>query len=68
MAHRMRLNSKKCKEMLINFMIKPTFTIRPINLEDNIIEIVPTYKILGVHLQEDLKWDIHVDYMIEKVS
>ena len=47
-------------------MIEPNFTIRPINLGDNIIERVPSYKILGVDLQEDLKWDIHVDYMHNK--
>ena len=66
MAHRMRFNPKKCKERLINFMIKPNFTIRPINLGDNAIERVPKYKILGVHLQEDFKWDIHVNYMHKK--
>jgi len=66
MAHRMRLNAKKRKEMLINFMIKPNSTIRPIKLGDNAIERVPSYRILGVHLQEDLKWDIHVDYMHKK--
>ena len=47
-------------------MIEPNFTIRPINIGENIVERVPSYKIFGVHLQEDLKWDIHVDYMHKK--
>ena len=52
--------------MLINFMDNPNFTVRQINIGDKVIDQVPSYKILGVHLQNDLKWDIHIDYIYKK--
>ena len=50
MDHNMRLNPIKCKEMLINFMLYPNFTLRPLVVGNNCIERVSTYKILGVFL------------------
>lgn len=48
-------------------MIELNFIIRFINIGENIVERVLSYKIFGVYLQEDLKWDIYVDYMYKKV-
>ena len=38
----MKLNPKKCKEMLINFMQNDNFITRPIVLDYNIVERVTT--------------------------
>ena len=38
----MSLNSIKCKEMLINFMSYPNFTLRPLVVGNNCIERVST--------------------------
>ena len=46
----MKLNPKKCKEMLINFMYNNNFAIRPIVLGNNTVERVTTYKLLGILL------------------
>ena len=51
----MRLNPIKCKEMLINFMSYPNFTLRPLVVGNNCIERVSTYKILGVFFDSDLR-------------
>ena len=51
----MSLNSIKCKEMLINFMSSPNFTLRPFVVGNNCIERVSTYKILKVFIDSDLR-------------
>ena len=47
MDHNMGLNPIKCKEMLINLMLYPNFTLRSLVVGSNAIECVSTYKILG---------------------
>ena len=48
MDHNMRPNPIKCKEMLINLMLYPNFTLRSLVVGSNAIECVSTYKILGI--------------------
>ena len=66
--HNMKLNPKKCKEMLINFMQNDNFTTRPIVLGNNTVERVTTYKLLGIIISNDLKWSEHIDYISKKAS
>ncbi len=66
--HKMKLNPKKCKEMLINFLHNPNFLLRPIQIGNNIIERVATYKSLGVILSSDLKWNSHIEYIVKKAN
>ena len=44
--HNMKLNPKKCKEMLINFTQNDNFTTKSIILGNNTVERVTTYKLL----------------------
>ena len=62
----MTLNPIKCKEMLINFMLYPNFTLRPLVVDNNGIARVSTYKILGIFIDSDLKWNSNVDYIYKK--
>ena len=64
--HNMRLNPLKCKEMLINFMRFPNFTLTPLVVGNNVIDCVSTHKILGVFIDSDLRWNSHVDYIFKK--
>ena len=66
--HNMKLNPKKCKEMLINFLHNPNFSLRPIQIGNNIVERVITYKSLGVILRSDLKWNPHIEYIVMKAN
>ena len=66
MDHNMRLNPIKCKEMLINFMLYPNFTLRPLVVVNNCIERVSTGKILGEFIDSDLRWNSHVDFISKK--
>ena len=62
----MRLNPTKCKEMHINFLRNSNCLINPIIIGGNVIKRVNTYKILGVIVDNDLKWNCHADYIIKK--
>ena len=52
--------------MLINIMLYPNFTLRLLVVGNNCIERVSTYKILGVFIDSDLRWNNHVDYIYKK--
>ena len=60
------LNPAKCKEMLINFMQDPNFLLKPINLANRTVQQVSCFKLLGVYLSDDLKWNAHIDYIYTK--
>ncbi len=40
----------------------------PLVLEGEIIEKVNSVKLLGIHTQDDLKWNTHVDKMFSRVA
>jgi hypothetical protein len=55
----------KSKELCISF----TRTKRhhtPVTIGNNSVELVKSIKILGVTVQDDLKWNLHVDTSIKK--
>ena len=56
----MKLNPTKCKEMIVNFL----HNSNPIIAGNNVIEQVKCYKVFGVILSNDLKWNSHVDYIV----
>ena len=68
MDHNTRLNPIKCKEMFINLVLYPNFTLRLLVVGNNCIERVSTYKILGVFIDSDHRWNSHVDYIYKKAS
>ena len=52
----------------VNFMQNDNFTTRPIVLGNNRVESVTTYKLLGIIISNDLKWNEHIDYVSEKAA
>ena len=54
--------------MLVNSLLYPNFTLIPLLAGNNDTERVSTYKILGVFLDNDLRWNSHVDYIYKKLS
>ena len=63
-ANHMQINAKNMHEMLVSFSKKPPQQM-PIVIEGVQIECVNSKNLVGVHIQEDLNWDTHVDYMIK---
>ena len=54
--------------MFINFMTNSITASRPICVEHNEVERVGKYKLLGVIISDDLKWNTHVEYVIAKAA
>ena len=52
--------------MLINFMSNHNFIVNPIVIGSNTIERVMTYKLLGVYVSNDLKWNHHVEVIVQE--
>ena len=60
------LNTIKTKEMVILFGNPPV--IDPLIIENCTIERVSESKLLGVIIQDNLKWDSHIEYINQKAS
>ena len=61
----MSLNPRKCKEILVCFW-KNNPNFPSLTVDDQPIEVVKSAKLLGVIVNEDLKWNDHVDYIVKK--
>ena len=60
----MKLNLNKTKEMIVhNFRVMPT--VQPLRVENMCIERVSTVCALGVNLQDNLSWSIHVEALVK---
>jgi hypothetical protein len=65
----MTINTEKTKEMLIYFgkkFNKEPFS--PTEINEEFIECVDSFKLLGVIFSSDLAWGQHVSYMLNKIS
>ena len=61
----MELNGKKCKEMLIDFRKKKT-EIPLIDIGDDKISCVKSYKLLGIWIDDDMRWKTNTEYIVKK--
>ena len=64
---KMELNLKKCKEMIIDFRRNKTI-IPPIVIDGQQLERVTAYKLLGLWVDDDLKWKSNVEYLVKKAA
>jgi len=62
----MIVNGKKTKEMLIGSAIKNPPV--PLLLNNTTVERVSTFKLLGVHISNDLKWTEHSNAVSSKIA
>ena len=67
--NKMEINAKKTKEMWISFR-KSQLSEAPSSIVtgNEELERVEVFKLLGVHVQRDLKWNTHVDEIVSKAS
>lgn len=61
------IHPKKCKELRISFSRTPTER-EDVTINGNIVSPVESVKILGVVLQNDLKWNSHVSESVKKAA
>ena len=64
---RMALNLGKCKEMIIDFR-KNKSDIPPLEIDGYVFERVKSYKLLGLWIDENLKWKTNVKYLVKKAA
>ncbi|XP_071944778.1 uncharacterized protein [Antedon mediterranea] len=61
--NKFQLNPSKCKQLKFCFMKSPPY-MTPININGCELETVNYAKILGVFIQDDLKFDVQVDHIL----
>ena len=67
--NKMEINAKKTKEMWICFKKSQQIHVpSPIRVGNEELERVEVFKLLGVHVQRDLKWNTHIDEIVTKAS
>ena len=64
---KMELNLKKCKEMLIDLRRNKT-AIPLTNIENNTIERVTSYKLLGLWIDDNMKWNTNTEKIVKKAA
>ena len=63
----MKLNEKKTKQVIFNFNKDKQF-ITDIKLKGESLEIVDEVKLLGVVINNNLKWDKNTSYLVKKAN
>ena len=64
---RMELNAKKCKERIIDFRKNKTIVPETI-IGNQPMPRVKSYKLLGIWLDDDMKWSTNTDYITKKAA
>lgn len=63
--HCLQLNTAKTKEMMVDFRGKPS-PHQPVSIQGKDIEVVHTYKYLGVLVDDKLHWSSNTDVVYKK--
>ncbi|XP_060781055.1 uncharacterized protein LOC132888977 [Neoarius graeffei] len=64
-TNQLQLNTTKTKEMVMDFR-RPVSSLLPVTIDGVTVEIVSTYKYLGVHLDNKLDWSANTDALYKK--
>ena len=64
---KMELNLKKCKEMLIDLRRNKT-AVPLTNIENNTVERVTSYKLLGLWVDDNMKWNTNTEKIVKKAA
>ena len=68
-ANNMKLNPKKCKELSISFLRdSPRGLFPAVQVNDQPLDRVSQFKVLGLIIQDDLKWNSHIATITKKAS
>jgi len=62
----MKINYSKTKEMLLGPLLK--LNVPGLDIDHNLIERVSGFKLLGVHVSNNLSWNLHVDYICARAN
>ena len=65
--HKLKLNKSKTKIMPFNFSTKYAFFPR-LTFDNEELEVVQNFKLLGIILSHDLKWNDHTAYIVKRAK
>lgn len=65
--HDLLLNTSKTKELIVDLRRQPS-PKTPVLIEGEPISITDTYKFLGTHISNNLKWKINTDHIYKKAQ
>ncbi len=58
---------KKCKELRVCFL-RETPDLSPLLIDGHALEVVRSHKVLGLVIQNNLKWNDHIESVVSKAS
>ncbi|GAA6112005.1 RNA-directed DNA polymerase from mobile element jockey-like, partial [Tachysurus ichikawai] len=64
----LELNTKKTKEVIVDFRCAGNHTHPPVHTNGTAVESVPSFKFLGIHISEDLTWSLNSSILIRKAQ
>ena len=67
-TNNMALNPKKCKEMTLRFRRVVDHLPSALAIDTKALESVDAHEVLGVTIQSNLKWDLHINEVVAKAS
>ena len=67
-TNNMKLNPKKCKVMIISFRRNIEYPPSFLTAEGINLERIESYKLLGLTIQNNMKWDLHIEEIVTKAS
>ena len=62
------LNVNKIKEMIVDFRKQQREHPPPIHIDRTVVEKVESFKFLGLHVTDKLKWSTHTDSVVKKAQ
>jgi len=62
----MQINTSKTKEMIIGSL--DSINLSPLSTSSGTVERVATFKLLGIHLDVNLSWYVHINSITSKAS
>ncbi len=65
--HDLLLNTSKTKELIVDLRRQPS-PKTPVFIKGESISITDTYKLLGTHISNNLKWKTNADYIYKKAQ
>ncbi|KAK0136663.1 hypothetical protein N1851_027166 [Merluccius polli] len=62
------LNTKKTKELIVDYRKTKGGTHIPIRINVTEVEYVPSFKFLGIHISEDFSWTLSTSTLVKKAQ
>ena len=63
----MKLNPKKCCNIIFNFSKKKQFATN-MKIKDDVIETVQSKKLLGTSIEDKMKWNLKIERLIKAAN